>query len=76
MISLSLTIYLLTSSAGLILYYMSLKINITMTQDDQTKYVVVDDTVLPERALKSFDTEEQATQFINIFTRKDKRLGP
>ena len=54
---------------------MGLKINITVTESNQTKFIVVDDTLLPERALKSFDTEEEADQFIDIFTRKDKKVG-
>lgn len=59
----------------LILYGMGLKINITATENNETKFVVVDNTLLPERALKTFDTEEEAKQFVNIFTRKDKKTG-
>lgn len=54
---------------------MGLKINLLVTEDNNIKYVVIDNTLQPERALKSFETEEEAKQFINIFTRKGKKLG-
>lgn len=54
---------------------MGLRISTLLAEDNRMKYVVVDDTLLPERALKTFETEEEAKQFLNIFVRKDKKVN-